>query len=136
MQTLRQKNRIIRLIRLIHRFSFIRGGGVSFFISVAYLRQFTPFSFHSAVLPLSFHSAFPFLYPPSLADWKCRFPFALLSSPLLCPLRRDLIPTYHPSKSPFRPENLIILTFSSPKICTYQKFCVSLHPISGSPLIH
>ena len=33
---------------------------------------------------LSFHSAFPFLYPPSLADWKCRFHFALSPSP--CPL--------------------------------------------------
>ncbi len=41
--------------------------------------------------------------------------------------RRDLIPTKTPSNSPFRPENLIILTFPSPKICTYQKKCVPLH---------
>ena len=45
-------------------------------------------------------------------------------------------PEKTPSKSPFRPENLIILTFPSPKICTYQKFCVPLHQISGRPLIH
>ena len=55
---------------------------------------------------------------------------------LLCPLRRDLIPTKTPPKSPFLPKNLIILTFPSPKICIYQKKCVPLHPISGCPLIH
>ena len=45
----------------------------------------------------------------------------------LCPLRRDLIPTKTPPNSPFHPENLIIMTFPSPKICIYQKKCVPLH---------
>ena len=96
------------------------GGLLSFFISVAYLRQFSP-----ALFPFSSF----FFYRQ------------IVFAALLCPLRRDLIPTKTPSNSPFRPENLIILTFPSPKICTYQKKCVSLHPISGflsstNPLIH
>ena len=45
-------------------------------------------------------------------------------------------PDKTPSNSPFRPENLIILTFPSPKICIYHFFVLSLHPISGRPLIH
>ena len=92
-----------------------RRGLFSFFISVAYLRQFS-----SALFPFSSF----FFYRQ------------IVFAALLCPLRRDLIPTKTPPKSPFRPENLIILTFSSPKICIYQKKCVPLHQNLGRPLIH
>ena len=88
---------------------------VSFFISVAYLRQFFP--------ALFLFSVFPALFPFSSFFFYRQIVFAAL----LCPLRRDLIPTKTPPKSPFRPENLIILTFPSPKICIYQKKCVPLH---------
>ena len=96
------------------------GGGFSFFISVAYLRQFSP-----AFFPFSSF----FFYRQ------------IVFAALLCPLRRDLIPTKTPPKSPFRPKNLIILTFPSSKICIYHFFVLSLHPISGflsptNPLIH
>ena len=93
---------------------------------------YSAFIFHfcrifAAVHPFSFHSAFPFLYPPSLADWKCRFPFALLPFSSSLSLASGSDPDKKNSNSPFRPENLIILTFPSPKICIYQKFCVPLH---------
>ena len=78
---------------------------------------------------------------PSLLLPLCTFRASLREpivpiAALLCPLRRDLIPTKTPSNSPFRPKNLIILTFSSPKICIYHFFVLSLHQISGRPLIH
>ena len=88
---------------------------VSFFISVAYLRQFS-----TALFPFS---VFPCLVP--------FFLFLLLQANSIC--RSSLFlasgsnPDKNTSNSPFLPENLIILTFPSPKICIYQKKCVSLH---------
>ena len=100
------------------------GGLLSFFISVAYLRQFSP--------ALFLFSFFPRLVPFSI--------FLLLQANSICRSSLSLVsgsdPDKTPPNSPFRPENLIILTFPSPKICTYQKKCVPLHRISGSPLIH
>ncbi len=87
-------------------------------------------------LSLSFSLSLPFLpFPLCTFRASLREPIVPIGA-LLCPLRRDLIPTKTPPKSPFLPENLIILTFPSPKICTYQKNVLSLHPISGQPLTH
>ena len=61
--------------------------------------------------------------------------FLLLQANSICRSSLSLAsgsdPDKTPPKSPFLPENLIILTFSSPKICIYQKKCVPLHRISG-----
>ena len=76
--------------------------------------------------------SFPALFPFSSFFFYRQIVFAAF----FCPLRRDLIPTKTPSNSPFLPENLIILTFPSPKICIYHFFVLSLRQISGQPLTH
>ncbi len=120
----------------------------SFFICFFIFHLFYHFSFLSHIC-----GSFPFAlfpsFPPSLLSFGSSppllsFGISLFVSAKLGGLEMPLplrpasfcsslslasgsAPDKNTSKSPFRPENLIILTFSSPKICIYQKFCVPLH---------
>ena len=86
-----------------------------------------PFPFIRQFTPSPFIRHFPFCIRQAWRIGNAASPSPCFLSPFLCPLRRNLIPTKTPPESPFRPENLIILTFSCPQICTYQKKCVPLH---------
>ena len=98
-----------------------------------------------------------FLCPSSFALFPSPCPLASLLSSFSGRLNRPLFPSppfaarpLHPPRladraAPpflsFHPENLIILTFPSPKICIYHFFVLSLRQISGflsptNPLIH
>ena len=81
--------------------------------------------------PCSFCSVFPRLVPFFLflllqANSICRSSLFLAWSFFLL-FQDDTIVRSFPPPSLFLPKNLIILTFSSPKICIYQKKCVPLH---------
>ena len=82
---------------------------VSFFISVAYLRQFFP--------ALFLFSVFPALFPFSSFFFYRQIVFAAL----LCPLRRDLIPTNTPQKIPFPPRKSHYSDFSKPQYLHISK---------------